>query len=391
MAKYQEIAQAIRRMAREKGPGAALPSDRALGRRYGVSCGVIRMANELLLREGIIQRRHGQGTFVAERGGGIKPKRRLGLLYVDGVEHRSFYSQRLTLAVQECAQELGYELLIEQMRTADLLGGRIPTMIARRSVDGVVLDGRITPAHAAFLEERHFVYVATGVRPLGMEVPQVRPNMYRLGRELTRELMRGGRDPIWLEASPKQSDGYMVDAELIRGYMDELRQGGRSDMRLCSMNVDQTAAVVGQLLESDLANAAVIVQGWTWPMVAETLIGRTPEARGTLFVPLAVGARPDIQPRCRYVRWRQFMHADWIARPAVRGLVDVLEGRAEAFESVSLDPACRLQMEREPVEGEFTYAENRVGPRFFLEQTDEGVRWRTEEGQAGPIRERSLS
>jgi DNA-binding GntR family transcriptional regulator len=46
MAKYNDIADALRRMIRNKQAGEGLPSDRALAARFGVSSGAVRMAND---------------------------------------------------------------------------------------------------------------------------------------------------------------------------------------------------------------------------------------------------------------------------------------------------------------------------------------------------------
>jgi DNA-binding transcriptional regulator YhcF (GntR family) len=393
MARYLDISEELRGLIRrgQVRPGEPLPSERVLARQYGVSHSAIRMASDLLVKEGLVVREHGRGTFVAKapKKSARKRTRRLGLLYVDQPGQVPAYSQRLTRAIQACAQELGYELLIEQMRTEDLVAGRVPAMVARRSVDGVLLDGRIAEFHANFLQDQAMPYVATGLRRLGTHVPQVRPNIYRLARELTRELIESGFAPIWLESSPGHDENYLIEGELVRGHMDELRKAGRSDMRLFPMRWDQTAGAVGQLLESDLSNAAVIVQGWVWPLVAETLIARAPEARGTLFVPLAARLPEEIQPRCRYVRWLRVMDESLTAAPAVRGLVTALEGGV--FQSVSLEPSCRIAVEQGSpetggaVSGEFSCTELPMGPRFVLEERAAGMGWKIIEGEGDSL------
>jgi GntR family transcriptional regulator len=68
---YQQIVDAIKRevAAGRLGPGSALPSFRALAEELLVSLITVKRAYEELEREGIIYRRQGLGTFVAERGG----------------------------------------------------------------------------------------------------------------------------------------------------------------------------------------------------------------------------------------------------------------------------------------------------------------------------------
>lgn len=67
---YQQIVEGVKREISEGrlGPGAALPSFRALAESLLVSVITVKRAYEDLEREGIIFRRQGLGTFVSENG-----------------------------------------------------------------------------------------------------------------------------------------------------------------------------------------------------------------------------------------------------------------------------------------------------------------------------------
>ena len=67
---YQQIIDRIRREVSEGrlAPGSVLPSFRALAEQLMVSLITVKRAYEDLEREGIIYRRQGLGTFVADRG-----------------------------------------------------------------------------------------------------------------------------------------------------------------------------------------------------------------------------------------------------------------------------------------------------------------------------------
>lgn len=67
---YQQIVDGVRRAVSEGRlvPGSALPSFRALAAELMVSLITVKRAYEELEREGVIFRRQGLGTFVAERG-----------------------------------------------------------------------------------------------------------------------------------------------------------------------------------------------------------------------------------------------------------------------------------------------------------------------------------
>lgn len=80
--------------------GAALPSVRQLGRELGVNQNTILKVYERLTADGLLQMRHGEGTFVAEK------LRRAGLEdQMD--EHRQRLVDELTQIVRQ-AQMLGF-------------------------------------------------------------------------------------------------------------------------------------------------------------------------------------------------------------------------------------------------------------------------------------------
>jgi GntR family transcriptional regulator len=67
--RYGAVAAALRQrvVGGEWPPGTALPAEGRLAAEHGVALGTVRRALELLVEQGLIERRHGRGTFV--RGG----------------------------------------------------------------------------------------------------------------------------------------------------------------------------------------------------------------------------------------------------------------------------------------------------------------------------------
>lgn len=63
---YAQLEAAIRESIRRNlwGPGEPLPPDREMARRWGVSRCTVRQALDVLVRDGLIERRQGKGTFV---------------------------------------------------------------------------------------------------------------------------------------------------------------------------------------------------------------------------------------------------------------------------------------------------------------------------------------
>jgi GntR family transcriptional regulator len=64
--RYGALAAALRQriLAGEWPPGSALPAETVLAAEHGVALGTLRHALELLVDQGLIERRHGRGTFV---------------------------------------------------------------------------------------------------------------------------------------------------------------------------------------------------------------------------------------------------------------------------------------------------------------------------------------
>src|SRR5688500_9437636 len=67
--RYGALAAALRQRVVDGDwpPGTALPAETSLAAEHGVALGTMRRALELLAEQGLIERRHGKGTFV--RGG----------------------------------------------------------------------------------------------------------------------------------------------------------------------------------------------------------------------------------------------------------------------------------------------------------------------------------
>jgi len=66
--RYGKLALALRDriLQGEWAPGDVIPAESALAQSYGVALGTIRQALSLLVEDGVLQRRHGKGTFVTK-------------------------------------------------------------------------------------------------------------------------------------------------------------------------------------------------------------------------------------------------------------------------------------------------------------------------------------
>lgn len=158
---YLELRRAIE--AGEYPVGAPLPSQPTLARRLGVSTVTLRAALERLRSEGLVEARHGAGTFVTAR----RSNRGAVLVVDDDPAMRALLADALAA--------LGYE---PQLAAS---GAEALAAVARRHFSHVLLDVRMpglsgteTAARIARLDPRTVVVFVTGF-PADTLAPPARP------------------------------------------------------------------------------------------------------------------------------------------------------------------------------------------------------------------------
>ncbi|NUN92190.1 MAG: GntR family transcriptional regulator [Verrucomicrobiae bacterium] len=387
MARHHQVAADIRRLirARKLRPGDPLPSERELAVALRVAYSTVRLANDELCRDGIIHRAHGRGTFLAPRQRAPRRLRhRLGLFYVDPRNSATAYSQRLTSGIQRAANLAGFELLIGEFSSTDLVQGRTPEMLRRRSVDAVLLDGAIREHHLRFLEDQGVLYVVTGTCPLPLDVPQFRLDGERLGFEITRELLKNGRSPVWLDVDLSRTERYHMGLELFRGYSSAIQRygDGRHALHLCSLHADQIAGAAARLAQVGLKNAAIISQDWGATLLPAALELKSSTPRDLLIVPLPTAFTRQEFVEANAVQWSQFLEAEEIGRRAVCALVDVLEGRSPSLRTVSIETRCAL-VPIPPTARMELKCEWKPVDAFAMERHGHGGYWRRLEKEEG--------
>jgi GntR family transcriptional regulator len=108
-------------------PGTALPAEATLAREQGVALGTLRQALAVLVAEGLLERRHGRGTFVRAGLGGASMLRFFRFRQGEELHAapRSRILQRgVRLASQEAAEALGLPagasvLVLQRLRSLD--------------------------------------------------------------------------------------------------------------------------------------------------------------------------------------------------------------------------------------------------------------------------------
>ncbi|PZF85265.1 GntR family transcriptional regulator [Jiangella anatolica] len=164
MAKYHSIRDEILDLVAELSVGDALPAERALAPRFGVSRMTLRRAVEELVREGRLVRRQGAGTFVAG------PKIAQGLAvtsFSEDMRQRGSVPSSRTLAVDDvlAGAPLGRRLEISpgenvvrvtRLRLADDAPMAVETLHVPRAI-APGLEGAML-ADGSFYELLHDVY-----------------------------------------------------------------------------------------------------------------------------------------------------------------------------------------------------------------------------------------
>lgn len=128
--RYGRLAQALRDriLQGEWAPGDVIPAESALAQSYGVALGTMRQALSLLVEDGVLQRRHGKGTFVTQGVNGASMMRFFRFRGVDDdsqpTPQSNILTSRLRHASEKEALAFGFKrtkqvLHIERLRSLD--------------------------------------------------------------------------------------------------------------------------------------------------------------------------------------------------------------------------------------------------------------------------------
>ncbi len=111
--RYGKLALALREriLQGEWAPGQLIPAESALAQSYGVALGTIRQALALLVEDGVLQRKHGKGTFVTKGVDGASMMRFFRFRGVDNAHSETpqsrILSSRLRTAIRQEATAFG--------------------------------------------------------------------------------------------------------------------------------------------------------------------------------------------------------------------------------------------------------------------------------------------
>lgn len=151
--RYGKLALALRDriLQGEWAPGDMIPAESALAQSYGVALGTLRQALALLVEDGVLQRRHGKGTFVTTGVDGASMMRFFRFRGVDGVNSEApqshILSSRLRSITAHEASAFGmtktaHVLQLERVRSLDLEPCLLETIVLPLPLFGKLVDTR---------------------------------------------------------------------------------------------------------------------------------------------------------------------------------------------------------------------------------------------------------
>lgn len=147
---YFQLESDLRKNILEKrlNAGAAIPAETELARKYQISRNTARKAIQNLVREGLLHKVQGSGTFVTEHADNnapVKTRQVVLLGFSTSLSQESFYEESTYLPVMEGLNRVltpnNYNLVVAYVGS-DMSP---PPCLLRKDVDGIIIDGEPSP------------------------------------------------------------------------------------------------------------------------------------------------------------------------------------------------------------------------------------------------------
>jgi LacI family transcriptional regulator len=203
-------------------PGTRLPTEKELAQRFGVSMITVRGCVGELVKEGILVRRQGRGTFVASR----KP-RATQLIMAIVPDLTDYFCARMVNGIQAVVAQYGYELI-----TGDSLdNAQAERVLLDRAlghnVEGlIIVTGRGSFANGYLLSNRMYIpLVIVGSYHPSLPADYFYTNDVVGSFEATRYLIETGYRRIGHLLGPK---GHFMAELRLHGFRRAMREAGIS-------------------------------------------------------------------------------------------------------------------------------------------------------------------
>ncbi|KPL10923.1 hypothetical protein AMJ85_05090 [candidate division BRC1 bacterium SM23_51] len=221
---YKQMSDILRREIESQGlaPGTRLPTEKELAKRFDVSLITVRGCVGELVRDGILVRRQGRGTFVASR----KP-RATQLIMAIVPDLTDYYCARMITGIQEIAALYSYELISGQTHDQAPAERNLLDRALSRNVEGlIIVTGRSAFANGYLVSSRLYLplVIADSYHP-GVEADFFYTSDVAGSYEATRHLIESGYRRIGHLLGPK---GHFLAELRLHGYRRAMREAGIS-------------------------------------------------------------------------------------------------------------------------------------------------------------------
>jgi len=198
---YEVLAARMRHAIRngEFGPGELIGTEHGLARQKAISRMTVRRASELLINEGLLERRPGKGLYVRSANGTPTPSRRMEQIQVVAGNLQWEPSVQISRGVKAIACDHGLQVQLYDARGDRELDldtiRRLPDSPSR----GAVIVALHSPAFNEVLfslKSRNFPFVLVDQRLHDIDVPSVTADNYAGGQQVGRLLVEHGHRRI---------------------------------------------------------------------------------------------------------------------------------------------------------------------------------------------------
>ena len=219
---YKQMSDILRKEIESQGltSGARLPTEKELAKRFGVSMITVRGCVGEMVKEGLLVRRQGRGTFVASR----KPKATQLIMAI--VPHiTDYFCARLLSGMQVIAGQYGYELIVGNSNDHAQTERNLLERAFARNVEGLaIVTGRGAFANGYLVSNRLYIplVVVDSYHP-SVEADFFYTNDVVGAHEATRHLIEAGYRKIGHLAGPK---GHFLAELRLHGFRRAMREAG---------------------------------------------------------------------------------------------------------------------------------------------------------------------
>lgn len=311
--------------------GSQLPSENALGEKFGISRVTVRNAMQYLETEGLVRREAGRGTFV--QAPSLSPEKRTHIAFIlIDVSPEKDYNYREIHLMERYLSRQGIPFSWASLTSEDLVLGHFPAVLEKRMCNGLILDGQVTAAHLSLGARFAAKTIVIGNHVLPREVPQVKFNVQKAAYEATIHLARECQRRVLLLVEPLQ---LAWTREAHSGYVAALNMVEQEDECTYLCPDDLPPATVPRLLANSAASLAILTTEEIYPRVLDVLLAAGVDP---LTVPMGVFCSKPLAIAAGHPVWLYLNQPEELHVLATERLLELIQGRrTTVYEEIDLE------------------------------------------------------